>query len=374
VKSNFGTLLLSALFSLQASLPSSASAFPAYDLAAVQRRLTEECGDGSFSGVLVVRAHGREIYSHTCGLADRERKVFITRDTRFRIFSTSKLLTALAVMRLSELKKIRLEAPISVYLDDVPLAWRGVTVKDLLQHTSGLPDETEALLGAWKTDHSAAMKVVLAEDRSKNVLPSFTHGDKWQYNNFNYELLAEACSRITRKPFQTVLRELVFDRAGMKSAIVEQPQLKDGKPGSKPDARLAKGYNGPADKLVPTDPYSFVQLGAGAVHANVDDFIALDRALTAGKVISPTTYAAMKASLRSPSEKNSEQGYGLGIMVRESSGVRHEGHDGGNNGYTSDFERFPEDDAMLVMLTNRGELKSYAQIRSSVAAALRAAR
>lgn len=99
-------------------------------------------------------------------------------------------------------------------------------------------------------------------------------GDKWSYDNFGYELLAHAGAKAAGKPFEQVLQEHVFDRAGMKNAVVDRIAYTDGKPYSAPDPLLVRGYNGAPGSPKPAFSYSFVQLGAGASFATIDDLLA----------------------------------------------------------------------------------------------------
>ena len=101
----------------------------------------------------MVRAGGREVYSGACGEADPVNHIANSRATRFKIYSTSKFVTALTVMRLVEQGRLALEAPLSRYVEDIPAAWDAVTVRELLQHTSGIKDLTPNLLEAFHSDY-----------------------------------------------------------------------------------------------------------------------------------------------------------------------------------------------------------------------------
>ena len=132
---------------------------------------------------------------------------------------------------------------------------------------------------------------------------------------------------------------------------------------------LALGYNGEPGRLEQAISYAFVQLGAGAVRASVDDFAQLDEALAAGRIVSSETWAQMRANPVTPpqgSRQPAGRTFGLGVFVIEIEGVELDGHTGGTNGYISDFERFPDFDAMMIVLTNRGFTRT-AWLREGVA-------
>ena len=138
------------------------------------------------------------------------------------------------------------------------------------------------------------------------------------------------------------------------------------------EAGLALGYNGQPAQLEQAINYAFVQLGAGAVRATVDDFARLDEALKAGRIVRPETWEKMVANPVSPPPGDRQpagRAFGLGVLVTHVDGVELNGHTGGTNGFISDFERFPAYDAMMIVLTNRGFTRT-AWLREGVARAL----
>lgn len=325
----------------------------AVDFSGVETRLSSECTSGNFSGIVLVKLPDGQVFKHLCGSAATDGTP-ISLNTRFKIFSTTKLLTAIAVMRLVERGAIDLDGSITTYIPDAPRNWHDVTIRQLLQHRSGLPDQTERILTAYQHDYPAAMKTVLAEDRENGTAPITSPGTLWKYNNFGYDLLATATAGVMHLSFENALERLVFHPAKMSSAIVERGALVNGKPESAPDSDLAQGFNGSAIKREPATSFEFIQLGSGSVHAKVGDFLALDVALKRGKLLRPATLSQMETDV-SPFDGSTPagRGYGLGVMIRGIAPVKYVGHDGGNNGFVSDFERFP-DGTVLIVLSNLG--------------------
>jgi D-alanyl-D-alanine carboxypeptidase len=349
---------------------------PRYDFSTIDTELSRECRSGEFSGVVLVRAHGRTLYEHECGEADLTNHIPITRDTRFRIHSTSKMMTALAVMRLVEQGKIGLDRSIADYIPDVPKEWKPVTVRTLLNHTSGIPDYTELMLYQFRADQPSAMRLTLAALTPDQRKLKTNPGEHFNYNNFGFELLADIAAHVTGEPFAQVVQELVLTPAGMKSASLEAPYMVDGHPVGVTEDGLALGYNGSPAKLEQAIPWSFIQLGAGSVRASVDDFVALDQALSEGKIVSPETWNLMTSNPVHPSAGDHnppDRGFGLGVILESADGVRMQGHTGGTNGYISDFERYPDDGAMMVALTNRVFVNTT-WLRDGVAKVLKQAR
>lgn len=366
LSSQFRFLLFSGY--LSACVFCSPIAATAGDFQEVESRLSVECASGDFSGIVLVRRADGQIFRHICGKADLKGTP-ISLDTRFKIFSTTKLLTAIAVMRLVEMGKIDLDGSITTYIPQAPPSWREVTVHQLLQHRSGLPDQTERVLALYKADYPSAMRAVLAEDQAAGSMPTTAPGTVWKYNNFGYDLLATAAANVMQMPFETVLDRLVLKPAKMHGATVEKGRFIRGKLESQPDSELAQGFNGSAAKLELAHSFEFIQPGAGSVHAKADDFLALDTALKSGKLLRPATLAQIETDL-SPFDASTPvgRGYGLGMMTRGKAPLKFIGHDGGTNGFISDFERYP-DGTVLVVLSNFGFVQME-WIRSTVGAAL----
>lgn len=329
------------------SAPAAPAAFD--DIAADVRA---KCDRGEFSGVITVARANRELLRVACAAPGTPR---ISNDTRFKFFSMSKIFTGMALTRLIERGKVDPEGSIAQYVSKVPDAWRAVTVRELLTHTSGIPDLTERLLAefdAGAANHHAAMVRLLGNLQAENPPLSFPPDTKWRYNNFGYELLAEIGAAAAKKPFDQVLRELVLEPAGMKNAVVALPLLAEGKPvGSKPVARLVPGFNGKPGALEPAESKSYVQLGAGAVIGTESDLRAYDMAMRSGTLLS----LALQASDAAQAFRvNDRVAYGNGAMYRKSGDCTVVQHSGGSNGYVSDFARIPERRATVIVLSNLG--------------------
>lgn len=317
------------------------------DFTTLSKEMAERCADGRYSGVVTVAVRGRTVFQESCGEG-------VTQASRFKIFSTSKLLTALAVTSLVEDGRMRLDAPAATYIPDLPPGWRRVTIQQLLNHTSGLPDVTNELLTAFSTDHAAAMRTVLSARRDDPQMPD---GASWRYNNFGYELLADAAAHAAGAPFNQVLHDQVLAPANMNHTTVElaMPGLPGEDPTMVPDTELIAGYvKGEEGRIREATSYSFVQLGAGAVHTTAGDMLALEDAIRLNRIISADAWLRMvEMSIpNAPSVPSAR--YGLGVMIRERGGLRVEGHTGGNNGYVSAFRRVPERGAVIVALSNWG--------------------
>ena len=195
---------------------------PSYDFSALETRLQAECAAGAFSGVVALQVDGARAFTHVCGLADAETNTPITPNSTYRIFSTSKMLVALTVMRMAERGKIDADAPVSRYLPDAPDAWSAITVRHVMKHTTGVRDATNDYVNAW-CEHggpSAAITAMMnADDAETQLAPATPPGETFRYNNFTYEVLAEIAERRAGVPFAELIgREVYASRHGRRTA------------------------------------------------------------------------------------------------------------------------------------------------------------
>lgn len=155
---------------------------------------------------------GRVALSESYGLANVENRVPATKTTLFPLNSATKSFTGVAMMQLAEAGLVDLNAPVSRYLDDLPQAWRAVRIRQLLAHTSGLPDilDQQGLLGGGS--EADAWKVVKSRPMDAPI------GESFAYNQTNYALLAQIIAKQTKMPYEKYLAERQFAVVGMPSS------------------------------------------------------------------------------------------------------------------------------------------------------------
>ncbi|MHC1654945.1 serine hydrolase domain-containing protein [Stenotrophomonas maltophilia] len=158
---------------------------------------------------LAVVKDGQIVLSEAYGLANMENGVLASRDTRFPLNSATKAFTGVAIAQLAEQGRVDMDAPASRYLDDLPAAWREVRVRQLLAHTSGLPDVLDAngLLGGG----SEAQAWTAVSARPLEAAP----GQRFAYNQTNYLLLSRIITRQSGMPYERFLATAQFSGARM---------------------------------------------------------------------------------------------------------------------------------------------------------------
>ncbi|WP_379091570.1 serine hydrolase [Pedobacter sp. UC225_65] len=146
------------------------------------------------------------------GLANIENRVPVNDSTIFSINSATKAFTGVAIMQLVERGKIDLQAPISRYLDSLPSNWRALKVRQLLTHTSGLPDFIDTKKGGnvGGLPYPEALKAI------REYPMEFEAGKQMRYNQTNYVLLGHIIEKLSGKPFEQFIKSQQFDPAGMK--------------------------------------------------------------------------------------------------------------------------------------------------------------
>jgi CubicO group peptidase (beta-lactamase class C family) len=160
---------------------------------------------------VAVVQHGRLVFSGAYGLADVQHSLPVTAKTVFSIASITKAFTGVAVVQLVEQGKLKLDAPVSQYLDDLPVAWRPVTVRQLLTHVSGIPDILNQKTGNIFDNVTPESFISTA-----NTLPmEFVPGDHFSYNQTNYLLLSKIIERLSGRSFAEFVTEGQLNVAGM---------------------------------------------------------------------------------------------------------------------------------------------------------------
>ncbi|MFN0179223.1 MAG: serine hydrolase domain-containing protein [Gemmatimonadales bacterium] len=322
------------------------------------RAFVAEQGSPSVA-VAVVR--GRDtILMQGYGFADLENEVAATARTVYRIGSVTKQFASAAVMQLVDQGKVRIEDSIGSYLPTLPAGWRPVTVKQLLNHTSGIPSYT-ALGRAWQSRWGEEMTpdTIVALSAAKPM--DFAPGTKWAYNNSGYVILGMLIEKITGRSWGADLEERFARPLGLADtkSCLTQPLI----------PRRAHGYDpGPGGWtntafLAMSQPYS-----AGAMCSTVGDLVRWNRALHTGKVVSAASYALMTTPEGAAAD--GERRYGFGLQRDSVGGQPAVSNGGGINGFITANTWVPGAELSITVLTNSGAARSSDLLRQLGRAAM----
>lgn len=310
-------------------------------LATIDRWAEEAVEAGRAAGIsLAVERGGERLLARGYGHADLENDVVAGEQTVHRIGSITKQFTAAMVMQLVEAGEVELDAEIGRYAD-FPTGDHTVTVRHLLNHTSGIPSYTSLGEVFWSQS-----RLDLTHDELLGLvreLPfDFEPGREWRYNNSGYYLLGVLIERVTGKGYAEVVQEHIFDPVGLEDTTYcgERELI----------ANRAEGYELVDGELLNDQPLSMdTPFAAGALCSTVLDLLAWQRALASGEVVSPESYELMTTS---GATAEGPYGYGFGLSVSELEGHRKISHGGGINGFVSMLARYPDEDLGIAVLVN----------------------
>lgn len=291
---------------------------------------------------LAVVRGGAVVLARGYGLANLELNVRVTPESVFQIGSITKQFTATAVMMLAEEGKVGLDESISRYQEGLPAAWSGVTVRRLLNHTSGIKSFTSlpdflARYAVWPTTLEHVVSLIADEALE------FAPGAQYAYNNTGYYLLGHVIEKASGRPYASFLRERIFVPLKMNDTRVNV--VKDVIP------QRADGYGWEEDRWCHAPRVSMDWVySAGALVSTAPDLAKWDMALGHESLLPRSTWEGMWTPTRL--NDGTMAGYGFGWVVGETGGRRTLSHGGGIPGFMSFMERCPEDDLAVIVLTN----------------------
>lgn len=188
--------------------------------------LTDMANQGKFNGNALILKNGKLVYQGAFGLRSIDPIDSLSINSAFRLTSVSKQFTAMAIMMLKEDKKLTYDQDIQQIFPELP--YEGVTIRHLLNHTSGLPDYIVLFNKYWKPEfkqHDPRRFISGNEDIINMMIEKkppmhFTPGEKFEYSNTGYVLLASIVKRISGQPFEDFLKERLFDLVRMDNTCV----------------------------------------------------------------------------------------------------------------------------------------------------------
>ena len=293
------------------------------------------------ASVIVIR-DGRVIVRRAYGMAHLERRAPATPETDYRLASVSKQFTAMAIMMLAQAGKLRYDQPVREILPELPPAARDVTVRHLLNHTSGLWDYEDLIPGTRTAQLDD--RDVLALLGPKDTL-YFPPGSAYRYSNSGYVLLGLIVERVSGVSFPEFLRARIFAPLGMTATVAHVE-------GSDTVPHRAYGYSAAATGFTATDQsVTSATLGDGGIYTNVDDMMRWDRALYGAELVDAATLQLATTPPVLPGRAPTE--YAFGWFVDTYRGGRRWRHTGETSGFRNAIQRYPDRRFTVIVLTNR---------------------
>lgn len=291
---------------------------------------------------------GVPVYVKGFGIADPETQAPVTARSLFHLASVSKTFVAAAIMQLAEGGKIDLDAPVVEYLpyfklDDERAA--EITVRQMLSHTSGMPDVKDYHWDKPEYDEKALERYVRSlKDRKLTWLP----GKRWYYSNMAYEVLGDVIAKVSGRPFETYVRERILEPLEMRQSTF---LLKE----TDPKLRTTPHVRGQVPTVSDVYPYHRAHAPSSTLHSNVEEMcnwiIAhCNRGEFKGRrILSEDSHKEMwKPHAKVPGKGR----MGLGWFLAESPYGTRVLHGGRDVGFRSHVTILPEKDGGLVILIN----------------------
>ncbi len=294
---------------------------------------------------LSVMEEGRPVYLQGYGMANLEYDIPITPSSVFHVASVSKQFTSFAVSLLAAEGKVSWEDDIREYVPEVPDFGETITLRHLVNHTSGIRDQWSLLsMAGWRFEADVITQGDVLEITSRQTALNFPVGDQYLYSNTGFTLLAVVVERVSGQTLKEFTQERIFGPLDMTGT-----HFHDDHNTVVPNRAYAYAPLGEGEGYRISIP-DFDVVGATSLHTTVEDMARWDRNFYTAQVGGTEVLEGMhrRGILRS----GDTIGYALGLSHGRYRGLPTVGHGGSDAGYRSDFLRFPEQEVSVAVLCN----------------------
>jgi CubicO group peptidase (beta-lactamase class C family) len=333
---------------------------------AVDRIFAPLAGEKTPGVAVLVRKEGRTIFSSGYGALELRTFAKIDAETNFRLASCSKQFTAMSIMLLVKDGKLRYEEKLTEVFPEFPAYGKAITIRDLLNHTSGLPDYEDLMLAAETPRNSwiwtPARQIQDAEVLGlleKETAGKFAPGTRWSYSNSGYVVLGLVVARVSGKPFAQFLRERIFEPLRMRETLAYEK-------GKSEVSRRAYGHSKEGDGWKETDQSATsATLGDGGIYSSLDDLARWDDALAQHTLLSETEMQPALSPVKLadgsqpkwPANSDRAEGtpvaYAFGWFLDPYRGHQRMWHYGDTMGFHTYIVRFKVEKLTIIVLCNR---------------------
>ncbi len=323
-----------------------------------------------FSGVVLIADKGKTIYHKAFGYREFEAQIPLQASDIFELASVSKQFTAMIIMMLKEKAKLNYDDSVNKYLD---IPYKGITIRNLLTHTSGLPDYQDIMDKYWDKAKVAGNPDCI-EYLNKYAPPKrFEPGEKYEYSNTGYLLLASIAEKAGGKDFIEMCRQWIFKKLKMKSTDIRTLEEK------KATKNFAIGhiYVDEKNKYVRADSFPSSDYtiwlgnrkGPGRISSTAADLLKWDMALYTEKLIKQSTLQDAFTPMKLNDGTISNYGFGW-VLKTDSTMGNVVYHTGDNPGYKTEIIRFIDKKKTIIVLNNNAH-KNFASIIKQIEVVLK---
>ncbi len=303
---------------------------------------------GILNGTVLVAEAGKVIYQKGFGYANMDTKEKLDPKSVFRLASVSKQFTAMCIMMLEEQSKLNYDDNFQKYIPE--LKYEGVTIRHLLWHTSGMPDYLDFMSEHYSDDEWYVNDDVIKTMAKHHPEKEFEPGERYEYSNTGYLLLASIVERVSGISFKEFLHQNIFDKIGMSSSI-----FPFGKKEFDEMANRVRGYNRTKDgEYVDNDytDFDYDVCGDGGIFSNVIDLFKWNEALYTEKLVKQETI--QEAYKPYVLNDGSVGDYGFGWNLYEVDSNKVVDHSGSWIGFRTHILRDITNKHCVIILTNVG--------------------
>jgi len=289
---------------------------------------------GEFRGTVMVARNGQILFQKGYGNAVEAWGISNNANTKFELASLTKQFTGAAILILAQAGKLNLEDKVAKFFPQAPESWEEITIKQLVTHTSGLPNNEIR-------DFNKGICVPYTEDELLGTFKGrplkFKPGTDWAYTNTEYYLLAYIIESTSGKTYADFLMQNVFQPLGMSNsgfsstlAIVSQ---------------MAEGYTRDGKSLRHRDYFDrSLEIGAGGVYSTTSDMLRWNEALNEGKLLNQRSLDLMFTP-------SSPGNYGFGWFIENQPRTKAY-HEGSDPGFSAFEIRYPAEKEFIIVLSN----------------------
>lgn len=326
---------------------------------AVENRLdslfSSLAGQHQFNGSVLIAEKGKILYQGGKGYSNEHTKEQNNAQTIFELASCSKQFTGAGIALLRRENKLRYTDDITLYLPELS-NFKGVTIYNLLRHTSGIPEFLGNFREEWKNDRIATNEDVIDYYSTKKDTLEFPPHSRHRYSNTNYVLLATIIERVSKQPLDAYLKAKIFKPLKMDRTFVYNRRLQPRK-----IKNYAYGYtwiSNSFEKATEDDErvgYKTVYYmdgitGAAKVNSTVEDLYKWVNALKRNTLLTQEEFDEVMALSQTSGKKDVL--YGFGFEVRKKDGKLSYGHTGSWDGYSTFVHHNERNDRTIIVLNN----------------------
>lgn len=312
------------------------------------------------AAVLVIR-NGKPVFRRGYGVTDLRTLGPIGAETDFRLASFTKQFTAMCIMLLVHDGKLHYDDHLADFFPEFPAYGRPITIRNLLNHTSGLPDYEDILTRQYPSTpdnqipqiHDVGVLKLLEQQTT----PKFPAGSKWEYSNSGYVVLGLIVEKVSGKPFGEFLEERIFTPLHMTGTLAYEK-------GKNVVPHRAYGHTQEKHGWSETDQSSTsATLADGGIYTSLDDLVKWDLALrdhlllTEAEMVPALTLVG-PTSGPAKNHDGSPVSYGFGWYLDPYHGHKRMWHSGETIGFRTVIQRFPDDELTVIVLANRADVNT----------------